>query len=155
VPRKPRANKSESGKPRAKKPVEESILPEPEPETALAPTEADEPIDADVKLFDEALPVPAEYPDIPDVDSDLDEEQRKEFVAILNREFSLAERAQMLIKLARSTDTKRAPVALRAIQEINRVTRITPKDDQDGDGSSMFVLPLQANISTVVKVPEK
>jgi isoaspartyl peptidase/L-asparaginase-like protein (Ntn-hydrolase superfamily) len=67
-----------------------------------------------------------------DVAGDLDQEQREMFAELLRKNFSLEERAKQLVDLAKLTDTKRAAVGLRAIQEINAITGVH-------DGTSVSV----------------
>lgn len=86
-------------------------------------------------------------------DQDLVEVEKARFREILKGKFDLEERADKLVKLARMTGNKTAPVALRAIQMINEITGIT--EETQVDAPSMFTLPDGVSVSVEVKVPEK
>ncbi len=77
---------------------------------------------------------------------DLEAAQQEFFVALLNYHLPVRKRVELLLELAHATDTKRAPVALRAIQEINAATKVREKDE-DFSNAPMFVLPATAAIS--------
>ena len=96
-------------------------------------------------LFD-GLDVPVETaialrPDdgIPAFDGDLAPSEKKLFIDLLNAAMPLKARAEQLVKLAQYTDTKRAPVGLRALQEINAITGLS--GDQATETAPMFQLP--------------
>jgi len=111
-----------------------------------AEIEESEPVEADIVatgIFDDA-PVTTS-PDLPDLVGDLSEDQRQEFVRLLNEKMTLAERADQLVKLARFSDTKRAPVGLRAIQAINELTGVSEKPTENQ--TPMFAIPVQISIS--------
>jgi predicted transcriptional regulator len=91
--------------------------------------------------------------DIEKPDSDLDARQKAEFSRLLRTGLNLPERAKRLIKLTTFTDSKRAPVALRALQEINSITGITA--DAPDEGAALFVLPDGGEIAVAIKVPKK
>lgn len=115
------------GRPR-KKPIEASVLegaPEPIAEVISRP------------------------PDGISVSKDLDEEQREMFAQILKSKMTLEERANALVALAKMTDTKRAPVGLRAIQEINAITGV--HKDKPNESQSMFVFPEDTTVSIHVE----
>lgn len=99
----------------------------------------------------EGIPAPKEAVTI--AAGDLSTEQKAEFARLLRAHSSLEDRAKQLVKLASFIDTKRVPVALRAIQEINAITGITA--DAPEEGSPMFVLPEGAEMAVAVKVPKK
>lgn len=100
---------------------------------------------------EESLPVPVSPES--ELTRGLDEEQKAEFSRLLKEKMSLNDRADILIKLAKMTDTKRAPVGLRAIQEINKITGVT--NDATGEVSPMFVLPPNTAVAIMVKKPEE
>jgi len=81
--------------------------------------------------------------------TDLDAEQKAEFARLLQSKFSLKDRADALVKLAQMTDTKRAPVGLRAIQEINAITGV--RDDKANEAHSMFKLPEDTSVSIKIE----
>lgn len=85
---------------------------------------------------------------IPAIDSDLEPDEKKEFIALLNRFMPLEQRALQLCKLARLIDTKRAPVGLRAIQEINAITGL--KSDKPTENAPMFQLPPDTTVQVTV-----
>ena len=86
-------------------------------------------------------------------DKDLNDSERKQFADLLKKKLSLNDLADHLVKLAGYKDTKRAPVALRAIQEINRITgRSEPETD---DTTQMFVLPEGTSVDISITKPEK
>ena len=82
----------------------------------------------------------------------LSEEDRARFAALLRSKMSLEQRANVLIELASMTDSKRAPVALRAIQEINQITGLADKPVED---QPLFVLPSGSDVLVGVKIPKK
>jgi len=86
-------------------------------------------------------------------DQDLSAEQRAEFAKLLQKEMPLKVRAKQLVKLAMFSDTKRAPVGLRAIQVINEITGVT--DTASDEAPSMFNLPEGVSVEVKVKTPEK
>jgi len=109
----------------------------------------------EAELFDEAPPV-AITPfddDIPALDSDLTQEEKLKFTALLNKAMPLAVRAQQLAKLAQFTDTKRAAVGLRAIQEINSLTGVSR--DLPTEAAPMFQLPKGTSVSVTLQKVEK
>jgi hypothetical protein len=119
---------------------------------------ADEEIDTAQEEAEDSLFADLEVPEdsvrldgIPPIDSDLSTDEKKEFVALLNRFMPLEERALQLAKLARFVDTKRAPVGLRAIQEINLLTGL--RGDKATESAPMFQLPADTTVRvTVTKV---
>lgn len=108
-------------------------------------------------LFDDAPPLKekpkADEGFAEEITSDLTVEQKAELARLLNKGLPVAVRAQQLCKLAMYTDTKRAPVALRAIQTINAITGIT--EEADPEASPMFMLPEGAKVETDTKEPKK
>lgn len=90
---------------------------------------------------------------IPAVDSDLTEDEKKEFIKLLNREIPLSERASQLALLARMKGSKTAAVGLRAIQEINRITGLT--GDRPTESAPLFVLPEGTKVGIVVQTVVK
>jgi hypothetical protein len=129
--------------------------PEPEPEHLFddlddVPTAGTDPaelvlvpVEPEAGLFDnipQAAPAPALL-------TELDEDDRKEFATLLNAAMPLSERARLLVKLAHQTDTKRAPVALRAIQEINTLTGVSA--ERPAETMPMFVV--QGDVSVVAQ----
>lgn len=74
---------------------------------------------------------------------------RKELAKLLNTAIPLKQRVKLLVKLAHHTDTKRAPVALRAIQEINTLTGVTA--DGANEAAPMFLLPPDTSVSVHVE----
>lgn len=105
---------------------------------------------ATLTLFDAPAP-PALQPPAPETiaDADLEDEAKRELARLLSTGFPLVDRARLLVKLAHHTDTKRAPVALRAIQEINSLTGVTR--ERPVDTMPMFALPSDANVSIIVE----
>lgn len=101
-------------------------------------------------LFDAPAP-PTVAPPAPETiaDADLEDEAKRELARLLSAGFPLEERARLLVKLAHHTDTKRAPVALRAIQEVNSLTGITR--ERPVDTMPMFQLPNGAEIEIRVE----
>jgi hypothetical protein len=110
--------------------------------------------EAEDSLFDD-LEVPEDaltrIDGIPPIDSDLTVDEKKEFIALLNRFMTLEQRALQLVQLARYTDTKRAPVGLRALQEINLLCGL--RGDKATEASPMFQLPADTAVRvTITKV---
>jgi len=97
---------------------------------------------------EEILPAPIE--EASPLTKDLVEADKEAFAAMLRQKMSLEDRANQLVELAGYTDSKRAPVALRAIEEINKITGI--KEDKPSDVAPMFVLP--PNTAVAIKVFE-
>ena len=62
---------------------------------------------------------------------------------------SLEDRANQLVELAKLTDTKRAPVGLRAIQEINAITGV--HDPKPQESPAMFVFPEDTKVNLHVE----
>ena len=132
-------------------------LPEPPP---LPEGPLFEDIAADVpeepeNLFDdmpEDAIVPAVSAQVIKVEDEIDL-ARAELARMLNETFTLEQRAALLVKLAHHTDTKRAPVALRAIQEVNLITGISK--ERPVETMPMFQLPsdtaVKIKIEKVVK----
>jgi hypothetical protein len=83
---------------------------------------------------------------------DLDEEERNRFANLLRQKMTLEKRAELLVEIAQMTDTKRAPVALRAIQEINQLTGLAEKPMEE---SALFILPAGSEIAVATKTPRK
>ena len=77
------------------------------------------------------------------------DEERAAFSALLKKKMSLEERADQLVELARLNDTKRAPVGLRAIQEINAITGV--HDQKVEEAPAMFALPEGTKVSVHVE----
>ena len=90
---------------------------------------------------------------LPALDSDLTEDEKKQFVALLNKEMSLADRAKQLALLARMKGTKTAAVGLRAIQEINSLCGL--RDNKPTEAAPMFVLPDEAKVAILVQKVER
>jgi hypothetical protein len=104
-----------------------------------------------ISMFDESPALPEKDPLSPD--QDLTEAQKAEFKKLLDKKMSLEKRADQLVKLAGFSDTKRAPVALRAIEVINKITGVT--DDTANEAPSMFNLPEGVHVRIDVETPEK
>ena len=123
--------------------------PEPAPEAEVVSAVQEE---AEDSLFDDLEgEVELRVDGIPAVDSDLSTDEKKLFVDLLNRFMPLEHRALQLAKLARLIDTKRAPVGLRAIQEINLICGL--RSDRPTEAGSMFQLPPDTKVQvTVTKV---
>lgn len=122
----------------------------------LSPEEpAEEPESTNVSLFDDGpteddivLP-PVEI--IPPVDEGLTDDDRKIFIDLIKKFSTPEARARQLAKLAMFSDTKRAAVALRAIQEINALTGVST--DKPTEAPPMFALPKDSRVSiSVTKV---
>lgn len=86
---------------------------------------------------------------LPALDSDLTPDQKREFLNLIRKEMPIAERAKQLATLARFTDTKRAPVALRAIVEMNVLDGL--HEDKATDAPPLFVLPEDAKMAVLVQ----
>jgi len=140
------------------KPAE--MLPEPEIE-AEAPPESifDDDLPASLPnmgpgLFEDAPPVAIAPPSaIIAVERDLTPDQRAEFEALLNEKMGLKERASQLVRLAHMRGSKTAAVGLRAIMEINRITRVS--DERPNEAPAMFQLPPGTNVSVTVEKVDK
>ena len=105
-------------------------------------------------VFEDApMLAPAPPAEIIAVERDLTPDQRAEFTKLLDTKMTLEERADQLVELARFTDTKRAPVGLRAIMEINRLTGLSV--DKPTEAPAMFALPPGTNVSVTVEKVEK
>lgn len=140
---------------RTKKSVPKAVaeaLPEPEPEvysgvpvvevsnldtTGSVFGDLDEPTEEDI-----VLPMAEE---IPPVDEGLTPDEKKIFVDLIKKYSTPEARAAVLAKLATFTDTKRAPVALRAIQEINALTGVS--GNTSVEAPPMFALPKDSKVS--------
>jgi len=99
------------------------------------------------------LPATRSNDGLPALDSDLTEDQKREFVGLLNEKFSLKDRAECLIRLAKMHGTKTAAVGLRAIQEVNTVCGI--KDVKPNEATSMFALPDDVKMAILVQRSDK
>ena len=106
------------------------------------------PVVVEAEVVDDLVPQPPS-PVQTLTDNDLDAEQKAEFARLLQSKFSLKDRADALVKLAQMTDTKRAPVGLRAIQEINAITGV--RDDKANETHSMFNLPENTSVSIKIE----
>jgi hypothetical protein len=103
-------------------------------------------------VFEDDPPLPAVQEESPLL-KDLGEVDKEKFAKLLRTKMSLEDRADLLIELAGHTDTKRAPVALRAIQEINAITGI--KDDRPNEAIPLFTLPPRTAVAIKVFEPEE
>lgn len=65
--------------------------------------------------------------------------RREYFGALLDSKLDVEIRADLLVALARKDDAKSAPIALRALQDINEATRL--KEHGTSESPSIFVLP--------------
>lgn len=131
------------------------IIPEPIPiEEQSFPIEVEPPValESPASLFEDLesheRQVELREDGLPALDSDLTPDEKSEFIKMLNAELPLVVRARQLAKLAQYTDTKRAAVALRAIQEINSVTGVS--HDRPTESTPMFILPADAKVSVNV-----
>jgi len=119
---------------------EEVIIPEvvSEPDESIF-EDLDSPTEDDI-----ILPVAQEL-EVPPMDEGLTEDDKKVFIDLI-KQFSTPEaRAKQLAKLATFSDTKRAAVALRAIQEINAITGVT--GDKATEAAPMFALPKDSKVN--------
>ena len=88
---------------------------------------------------------------IPPLDSDLTPDEKAEFIALLNKEMPIADRARQLGILARKTGQKTAAVGLRAVIEINQLTGLSK--ERATESAPMFMLPAGSSVSvSIVKV---
>lgn len=92
---------------------------------------------------------PPEEAHVQAITADVAEEERAQFAALLKQKMSLEDRANQLVELARLNDTKRAPVGLRAIQEINAITGV--HDPKPTETPPMFVFPENTSVSVKVE----
>lgn len=107
-------------------------------------------------LFDDDFPdlpddIPVVRPDdgIPPLDSGLSPDEKQIFIKLLNTYMPLKQRAVQLVKLASYVDSKRAPVALRAIQEINVLCGLS--SDKPTEAPTLFALPDGVSVSVKVE----
>lgn len=101
--------------------------------------------------IDDLAPEPEISPlptDIPPMDEGLTEDEKAEFVRLLKEYMPVDHRAKQLVKLANFTDQKRAGVALRAIEEINRLTGLS--EDKTDTAPTMFALPQGTTVSVAI-----
>jgi len=108
-------------------------------------------VENDASLLEDVLPVPTK--DIPRPDEDLTNDQKAQFIRLVRENMSLRERAEQLVKLARFTDTKRAPVALRAIQFMSEIDGIS--EEAPTEAPTMFQLPEGSKMAIAIKTPDK
>jgi len=108
---------------------------------------------AEGSVFEDVSLEPVRSDGLPAVDGDLTPDQKKIFIDLVHKEMPLTERAHQLATLARFTDTKRAPVALRAIIEMNILDGL--KDERTDEEKKMFVLPSDSNVAILVKKVDK
>ena len=128
--------------------------PAPIPEPVLDTTIQEEAEDSLFGALDDEVPDTALRADgIPPIDSDLTPDEKKEFISLLNKFMPLDRRALQLVKLANYYDTKRAPVALRAIQEILELTGL--RGDKATESMPMFQLPANTSVKVTVTKVEK
>lgn len=130
----------------ARKKTTQSIAPEPEPEPTPVEIEV-----LEASLFEDA-PAPMGIAPAP-ILAELTDDEKAEFVKLLNKEMPIRERASQLAKLARFSDQKRAAVGLRAIQEINALTGMSGA--QSKEAPPMFALPPGTNVNIHVEKPKK
>lgn len=128
---------------------------EPEAEDARLESIFDEDEDAPLVLSDERAVelAPAHNDGVPPLDSGLTDEQRQEFIKLLNEAMPVAERAKQLALLAKLKGQKTAAVGLRAIIEINELTGM--RDKVVGDATPMFQMPEGSNVHVHVRKVEK
>ena len=149
--RKPKSDVVSADSPSEKAILVEISSDEPLTEPTLPESDAKTGQISDMSLFEDVLP-PATR-DIPRPDEDLTLEQKAEFIKLVRSNMSLPERAQQLAKLARFTDTKRAPVALRAIQTMNELDGFT--EEGSIEAPPLFQLPEGAKVAVAIKVPKE
>jgi len=115
------------------------------------------PVPEHESLFDDAPPLVTEVAtlttEIIQVERDLTPDQRAEFTKMLDEKMPLEDRAEHLVKLAKMHGTKTAPVGLRAIMEINRLTGLS--EDRATEAPAMFQLPENTSVSVKVERVEK
>ena len=105
-------------------------------------------------LFDELPPVAAQQiTALPPIEAELTPDQRAEFIKLLDTKMGLEERADRLVLLAKLHGAKTAPVGLRAIMEINRLTRLS--EDRATEAPSMFQLPEGTSVSVRIEKVDK
>jgi len=69
----------------------------------------------------------------------LEAARREYFSALLDAKLDIETRVDLLVALAKKDDAKSAPVALKALQDINEATKL--KDVAGSGAASIFVLP--------------
>ena len=78
--------------------------------------------------------------------------RREYFAALLDHKLDVETRADLLVALAKKDDAKSAPVALRALQDINVATRVT--EPGASGAPSIFVLPAGTAVAVKPQVIE-
>jgi len=104
-------------------------------------------------LFDGEPTPPTQIDILPPIERDLTPDQRREFTKLLDTKMGLEERADHLVRLAKMHGNKTAPVGLRAIMEINRLTGLS--EDRATEAPAMFNLPEGTSVSVKVEKVEK
>ncbi len=96
-------------------------------------------------VFDDEPPLePIVEEDSPLVE-DLSEEEKAKFSRLLKEKMTVERRAELLIELANLTDRHGAPVALRAIEQINKITGVTT--EKAVQAAPLFITPKDAKIA--------
>jgi len=134
---------------------EDPVLPSEVIEENVAQSISNEPT-TELSLFDDAPPLVTLAPpitEIIDVEKDMTPDQRAIFTNLLDTKMTLEERADQLVLLAKMHGTKTAPVGLRAIMEINRLTGLS--EDRATEAPAMFQLPENTTVSVKMERVEK
>jgi NADH:ubiquinone oxidoreductase subunit E len=103
-------------------------------------------------VFDDDPPVPEKVITDP-LTQDLNEEDKAKFARLLKKKMSLTKRAELLVGLAQLNDRHGAPVALRAIEQINKLTGV--QEDKPTEVAPMFQLPPNTAVAVKVFEPEE
>lgn len=105
-------------------------------------------------LFDdEPPPVTLPPSQIIAVERDMTPDQRAQFESLLSEKMTLEERASQLVRLAHLKGSKTAAVGLRAIMEINRITRVS--EPRPSEAPAMFQLPEGVSVSVNIEKVEQ
>lgn len=151
-----------AGMARKKKPAHDQEAAEPAA-TRVAPVAENVSVDSPINLPEdnktlfEGLEPPSALEmrsdGLPSLDTGLTPDQKREFLDLIRKEMSVAERAKQLATLARFTDTKRAPVALRAIIEMNVLDGL--HEDKPTEATPLFTLPADSKMAVLVQKVDK
>ena len=95
---------------------------------------------------DRIVQMKAKLDSLPYKSAEWEAQRREYFAALLDSKLGVEDRADLLVALAKRDDAKSAPVALRALQDINIATRVT--QEQASNVPSIFVLPVGTKVAT-------
>jgi hypothetical protein len=72
---------------------------------------------------------------------EVDRAAAEEFSNLLNKKLSIRQRANLMVRIARNIKGNNAPIALKAINDINLATRVISKSGVQVEMAPLFLMP--------------